>query len=603
MLRATRGKPILIRRLFDTIAVKFGRQFYHIPSIPKKYPAVKYSYLDQFLVTKADKFELIIADRVLRHEFHLLGCEWPSNTGEGYSKINWQLDPKSGYIFDKYMLSSKCLEAIPHGVDVKYPWELSRLQHLPFLARLCISGDKKPQDICCEFENEIRDFIENNQIGYGINWACSMDVAIRAVNMLIAFDILNRYQLFDKTFKNIFAKSIYEHGQYIYRNLEKNFTEDKSGNHYLSNLCGLIIIAAYIKSSISKKWLSFAKSEFFNEVDKQFFSDGGNYEFSTSYQRLDCEILALTTAYLLAQKISIPAAISKKIYTALNFMEAIVYSNGQIVQIGDNDSGHVFRISFRSMPHGSSQEVDELDGRPAISAIRALFFQDEDSLESNFIQSITHGERLPIISSQSPTAPDAKKINAQFRHCSETRIEIDTDITGPFRIFASFGLAVLHKQTFDLFFRLPTQILQGKPFHIHCDFLHYEYEDASGRHFCDRGSYSYTGDKEKRDLFRSTAFHNVPLYSVEQHSFNGVWGVRPKAKGGLQCLTNDTIIAYMCLDNIVHRRSITVKNGILLIKDESNFPFEKGYACPTLFSPGYGILETISEGIKHVNNK
>jgi len=51
-----------------------------------------------------------------------------------YNPIDWQKDYKSGYRWDskKSYLSQKIAPKI--GADIKVPWELSRLQHLPQLA-------------------------------------------------------------------------------------------------------------------------------------------------------------------------------------------------------------------------------------------------------------------------------------------------------------------------------------------------------------------------------------------------------------------------------------------------------------------------------------
>lgn len=51
-----------------------------------------------------------------------------------YQPIDWQLDFKSGYRWSGKDHVSKVLYAHKGGVDIKVPWELSRLQHLPQLA-------------------------------------------------------------------------------------------------------------------------------------------------------------------------------------------------------------------------------------------------------------------------------------------------------------------------------------------------------------------------------------------------------------------------------------------------------------------------------------
>ena len=53
---------------------------------------------------------------------------------ELYKTIDWQRDFKSGYRFSSKKWYKSQRKNIPPGVDIKVPWELSRLQHLPQMA-------------------------------------------------------------------------------------------------------------------------------------------------------------------------------------------------------------------------------------------------------------------------------------------------------------------------------------------------------------------------------------------------------------------------------------------------------------------------------------
>ena len=55
----------------------------------------------------------------------------------GYEPIDWQLDFKSGFRWsesDWYKQIPFFTPDISRGVDIKVPWELARMQHLPLLA-------------------------------------------------------------------------------------------------------------------------------------------------------------------------------------------------------------------------------------------------------------------------------------------------------------------------------------------------------------------------------------------------------------------------------------------------------------------------------------
>ena len=132
----------------------------------------------------------------LNHKFDLLGSGWLNvdvSTGQQnapYKRIDWHRDWKSGYAFDSKIRASQITNiSLPEGVDVKYPWELARMQHLTMFAISAIRNRGKADLYFEEFKNEILDFIDANPVSFGINWACTMDVALRCVSWLIAYDI------------------------------------------------------------------------------------------------------------------------------------------------------------------------------------------------------------------------------------------------------------------------------------------------------------------------------------------------------------------------------------------------------------------------------
>ena len=56
---------------------------------------------------------------------------------------------------------------------------------------------------------------------YGVNWVCTMDVAIRAANLILAYDIFRaKDALFCPEFVNEFVATIHTHGKHIVHNLE-----------------------------------------------------------------------------------------------------------------------------------------------------------------------------------------------------------------------------------------------------------------------------------------------------------------------------------------------------------------------------------------------
>ncbi|MDH5763414.1 MAG: heparinase II/III family protein [Nitrospinota bacterium] len=316
-----------------------------------------------------------------------------------YIPIDWQLDFKSGYRWQEKTPSSFCSPAPLPGVDIKVPWELSRMQHLTQLARaysLAVNGVKgayPPEKYSNEFRNQILDFISSNPPRFGVNWHCPMDVGIRVSNWLVAYDLFKAEGAsFDANFEQAFKNSVYDHGLHIIQNLEWNPT--LRSNHYLADIVGLLFVSAYLpRAPETDSWLAFSIQEFIQAMEEQFHPDGSNFEASTCYHRLSSEMMIYGTALILGlsqnkknalndyapvsilsgpkhqkaplpffpvpgldQASPLPPIHFEKLERIADFARAAIKPNGQSIQIGDNDSGRFLKL----LPNFHAVEINEI---------------------------------------------------------------------------------------------------------------------------------------------------------------------------------------------------------------------------------------------------
>ena len=170
-----------------------------------------------------------------------------------YHPIDWQIDFKSGYRWSGRTWHGYVPIGHAPGVDVLIPWELSRMQHLPFCAGRIrslagASGFRPPDTYAREFQNQVLDFIAASPPRFGVNWRCPMDVAIRVANWLLAYDLLRALGArFDEAFEAELLLATADHGLFVFGHLEWN--HGVRGNHYLLDLVGLLFAAAYLPSS------------------------------------------------------------------------------------------------------------------------------------------------------------------------------------------------------------------------------------------------------------------------------------------------------------------------------------------------------------------
>jgi hypothetical protein len=280
----------------------------------------------------------------------------------GYVPIDWQLDIRSGYRWDARTWYRDIEIGHERGADVKVPWELARGQHLPQmgLAAACAESPSG-RALRNDFRNQVLDFIATNPPRFGVNWSCAMDVAIRLTNWLIARDLfLQAGRTFDSGFERVFARSVLEHGRHIRANLEG--TPELRTNHYLADLVGLLFASASLPlTDETREWEELAAAELVSEIPQQFSADGSNFEASVPYHGLSMELALHGLAIVL--RLRGPEAVShecvSRVEGMVRFLTAATKPDGRLVQVGDNDSGRLFKLGsvYRRMTVAEAKQA------------------------------------------------------------------------------------------------------------------------------------------------------------------------------------------------------------------------------------------------------
>ena len=435
----------------------------------KKNVLDKLSHQDRFLLQEGLSYPEDSAARIMQREFTAVPSEWTVGqtidylreskelpeefleifvVDKDFKPIDWHLDFKSGFRWPENRWYKNIQYRNIYGADAKVPWELARMHHFPTLAfAYGLAAAKRPgfrqkNIYATEFCNQLLDFFSANPPRYGINWCCTMDVAIRAANILVSYDLFRSYgYLFNNTFEKILWSSMLEHGRHVVSNLERD--GNSRNNHYLANIVGLLFISSYLfDSSESNTWLTFAINSFIEEVQFQFFEEGANFEKSTSYHRLSAEMVLYGTALILAlpedrlktlpshkltnkSESDILNRICRRLLSIAKFSIQTQTPAGRAIQIGDNDSGRFIKffqtidiISFSeaqkyypnlanySPPQDMVEYLveDNLDHRHLCAGISALFgnsfltdLPEANHPERDIILKLTNGTKLPYI--------------------------------------------------------------------------------------------------------------------------------------------------------------------------------------------------------------
>ncbi len=396
------------------------------------------------------------SEDVLKHRFSLLGREYgdyvfPQGSTPEYVPIPWCRDPGSGYEWPTNVWYRHCRRSVPVGADIKAPWELSRCQHLVLLGEAYeLTGDER---YAAEYRNQLLDWIENNPVRYGPNWAVTMEVGIRVANWLVSLlFFLNSCELTDAFF-SILLTSVEQHGKHIMSNLEN--IGPITSNHYAGNISGLYMLGALCPViNESKKWMSFAKRELEREIFRQTFDDGWDFESSTAYHRLVTEVFLYP--FLLAEHLGEPFSedYAERLKRMIQVIGECAKPDGSIPQIGDNDGG-------RFLVFGVDKDLEDL---------RIDYLLETASCNSRI----------------APKTSSCRSIS-----------------------YAHAGRYLFRSPRIYLLVAAGPKGQAGRGGHAHNDVLSFELNVDGEDVIVDPGTYCYTADPDGRNRFRSVLNHST----------------------------------------------------------------------------------------------
>ena len=483
-----------------------------------------------------------------------------------YKPIDWQLDFKSGYRWKESIWHKDIQYGHLLGADIRVPWELGRMQHLPYFAYAAacslrgFEGFRNPTDYYKEFKNQVLCFISSNPPRFGVQWMTAMDVSLRAINWLVAYDLFCELGFSeDKVFKRLFIASLRDHKKFIIDNLE--WSSGMRGNHYLLNLAGLLFLTAYLPTNCeSTSTLSFVLQELNNEIEYQFLDDGGNFEASSSYHLFACETLMwcvyiinalpeektlLLDHYdkkswqgkkkllpkskqrfeidLATKKILLSETFYSKFKKIIEFSEAILDVNSETAQIGDNDGGFFLMLQLPYSFTDKKTIADYLNFKENIKFTEAGKFIKKNTTGKQSISEFISLFYGSSINNQSYLTSLQKKDLKLF---DRQEIQENTNINQPKAIeLPDFGLFIYDCHYYRAYVRCGSIGQKGKGGHSHNDQLSLCLTCGGKAIFVDPGTYLYTAIHEKRNLFRSVKMHNTLGFDDEEQN---LWNSRDK---------------------------------------------------------------------------
>lgn len=452
--------------------------------------------------------------------------------------VDWHLDPLSGRTAPLAHWSHFNPPAPEVVGDCKVVWELNRHQWLVHLGQAYhFTRDERYAQT---FSDYVRDWLLANPSGGGINWASSLEVALRLISWCWALTLFRGSKALSPELFEIMLNAIWIHASHV----ERYLSSYSSPNTHLTGEALGLLYAGIMFSDFRKgaRWRAKAVQILGEESERQILPDGTYFEQSTCYQRYTVEIYLHFLILAARNGIPVPPSLPRRIQHLCDVLLALRRPDGSMPQIGDSDGGWLMPLTIRAPD----------DCRGIFSTAAALFQRSDYAWAAGGLAP----ETLWLL------GPTAARTFAKLSPAPPSE--------PPSRAFQNGGYVVMRSTWEEDAHHL---ILDTGPLgcplsagHGHADLLSIQCSSFGQPYLVDPGMACYAVDQNWRNFFRSTAAHStVTVDGVSQAIPDGpfAWQARPQARllrwrsTATYDLADAVHHAYGSLpDPVVHRRRV-----------------------------------------------
>ncbi|MEK6543581.1 MAG: alginate lyase family protein [Elusimicrobiota bacterium] len=278
-----------------------------------------------------------------------LSIELATRHGVAPTYLPWHYDWLLPYRWDPQLAHPLCTPEAQAGADIKLPWELSRFHHLVTLAQAFILTRQRA--MLDEMTRQFNDWYASNPPGYGVNWACPMDISIRLANVSLAFSmVIYHLDRADKDHTKALDQLdafVFDHTTHVIRHPEW------PSNHLIADHAG-VALAARIHQGFhySSLWLAHCLAGLRREAQRQIYADGMDFEASTSYHGLVLEMYLFCWLSLDEAQRRADPWLKSTTLKLLKAAAAFAKPSGYAPQFGDNDSGRFLDLAADNAASG-----------------------------------------------------------------------------------------------------------------------------------------------------------------------------------------------------------------------------------------------------------
>lgn len=320
----------------------------------------------------------LAAHEALAGRYAALGQQWPERGDPErlFPAALWALDPVSGKAWpalETYAFDIALSHDGSRG-DIKYVWEINRLQFLPVLAAHAVL---EPDDhALATIKDAIDSWHAANPPFRGVAWTSGIEIALRVISLIVAVELVGRDldQATRRKVGEILAASAFWLSRFPSKYSSAN-------NHRIAELAGEILIgfARGIDPSRAREAVTV-------EIQKQILADGAGAEQSPTYGAFTAELALLCALAARCSGRPFPPSFESRLGA---FADFISWLGPNTFLFGDNDEGRVLTLGDRTepdYPRSVAASIDCFLGKPGPTLppgdFRALIFGMPSELRS-----------------------------------------------------------------------------------------------------------------------------------------------------------------------------------------------------------------------------
>ena len=492
------------------------------------------------------------ASGVLAGEIEFLSARWPQPAGARWWRTDlWTLDPALGQHWPgRGSPASKSVYRHAHGYgDVKFVWELNRLQYLMPLA--IVARRDRDAGLAADIADLFGGWMDANPPFDGINWTNGIEAATRVVVALTLNTLLADFS--PAGFRDKLGQFLAAHVWILARYPSLH---SSANNHRIAELTALYLAYGCAPDLPgAKAGRAHEKAALMREIGQQFHTDGIGAEQSPTYAAYSLEWFLLAAISGEAWDDGFGAGYAARLTDAATALRWMMDEAGRTPAIGDDDEGRVVAL-------GPAQ--DYLYPAAICSAAARWLGQQECAPPA---QPVTLLDAFIEGPAQTASAP----------------IGVRTFVQGGYTVWRApgpHGNAVL---SFD---HGPLGFLAIAA-HGHADALSVWLHIGGEPLLVDAGTYLYHTEGGGRSRFRGTLAHNtLAIADADQSQIAGPFNWSRHAKTELRSTAPAIVAAhdgYLASHNVVHVRSVQMDGSDIEIIDS----LEGSIEAPVNWSGGF----------------